>query len=793
MSFQVSDPLELLPYQTGLVAPPLEDGAAQGQNLLTATQRAIVLGEPVPIVFCRRVSGNGGVFVSPGATEARYENNATTNELTVNLQLVLSEGDMPQLQENDLYQRNCRVGTWYQTYNRRAGSWTPGNYIVTVAGKQPWNCPQYCGTSGTYANLTTLSFTKNYNDGDDTWDKQVHAFVREGLQVTRILDNTLGSSNNVVDLALYLIRQSSRLPESMLDIAAFTTAANFTNTNSFFYNGEFKESTNLEDWLQDISTKFLLRVSDNLGKKGFRPLLPINNDYTIKTTAISAVFTFTEDHILPNGFQIEYIPLSERKPICALMLWRQQPDSDVGVVRTAEVRFTGEATSGPYEQYDLSQFCTTENHAVKIGAYYVARRKYITHTLRIRVRPDVFNSTLVLGDIVRVRLQRETDVDIIDYHDYYYQVERINKSISGIIELDLMHFPVDNQNRSLIALAVASATGAGYVLPTGRNDFSCNVNNDSDAIADVGGNLGGLPNSSDFQTNLTAGSEGNPNEEVNNPEYPENYGQLIGATGELGQPVAGDTLSADNVCPGAYIEWYRCPKDAGVFSPGAVPPTCVKVLEGSEEFDYTVTNSDIDYEIVGVGRCPDPSTPTGYGDAFVIGTTEAVEPDLTLYSYVRFNGVTFDNLTGTTSVVSSWRNISPGSYATIGGISEFLSGIRREVYGVMVGPPIGPEPWRAYSYAIQSGPSYGIFQLYLGALGINENGNPFSFGAEIVKGGNANIEDPPYVVNAPPFSFYISGNWEFSNNQTTVEVSWQGRNTVNIQALIDQYTAYYTP
>jgi len=840
MSIVVRDPLELLPYLTGVITTPKEELAARGTQQLDVRQRSIAIGEPIPIVFCRRTNDNGGVWVSPGASEGRFEND-NNNDLTAYYQLVLSEGDLPQLPLNDLYQGPCKVGNYVQTYNRRAGAWLPGAFIdpldslvdtvqfsfdapgtanptwynatpvtygfgftrwefnyngnkhyypgslspgpggpvlqtrkVTAETFQLAEVPVHCGTSGTYANLTTLSFDWIYGNGDQRWDRQIHAFVREGMQVTRILDSALGSSNNVVDLALYLIRQSSRLPENMLDIAAFTTAANFTNTNSFFYNGEFKESTNLEDWLQDISTKFLLRVSDNLGKKAFRPLLPINNDYTIKTTAISAVFTFTENHILPNGFQISYIPLSERKPICALMLWRQQPDSDVGIVRSSEIRFTGEAATGPYEQYDLSQFCTTENHAIKVGAYYVARRKYITHTLRIRVRPDVFNSTLILGDIVRVRLQRETDVDIIDYHDYYYQVERINKSITGVIELDLMHFPVDDQNRSLLALAVVEATGTGYSLPTGRNDFSCNVNNDADAIGDVGGNLD-LPASGNFQTNLTAGSEGNPNQAINNPGYIPNYGQITGGTGPEDEPVDGDTLTAGGVCPGGYIEWYRCPKDAGVFSAGAIPPTCEKVLEGSEEFDYTVTTADIDYEIVGIGRCPDPSTPSGYGDAFVIDTSKPVEPDILSYEYVRWTGdLIYEGVA--TNYTSSWTNLSgfnSSDYLTIGALSNcsFISNVgfiapNTDSRFSSV-PAIGPVAWRAEVSVTTSGNGPLVGEVALGGLG--SNGNALNTCAVI--GPSVKF----VIFSSSPKTYSVSGVWEFSNDASTVLVDWEGR------------------
>jgi len=607
-SFKPSDPLTLLPYQAGLIEPPLVEGAAKGGTNLDSQQRSILLGEPIPIVFCRRVDGVGGVFVSPGATEGRFENDDTTNELTVNLELVLSEGELPALELRDVFQRACRVGTWAQTYNQRAGTWLPGNFITAVAGTTFWNCPVYCGTSGEYTNLTTLSYTNTHADGDDTWDKQVHAFVREGMQVERIIDDVVGSSNNVVDLALYLIRQSSRFPEDMLDLDAMLAAAEFTDTNGFFYNGEFKESSNLEDWLQQISRNFLLRISDKNGKKGFRPLLPVNEDHTIKTTAIDWVFAFTEEHLLPDGFEIEYIPLSERKPICAQILWRQQPENDIGLIRTSEVRFTGEAANGPFEQYDLSQFCTSEDHAVKVGAYIIAKRKYITHTLRIKVKPDAFNSTLVLGDIVRVQLRRETDATDVTFHDYLYEVERINKMISGVIELDLIHFPIDSQGRSLIALQVDEAVGAGYSLPTGREDFTCDLpgrDEDTDPLPDEGGNLPDLPDPDDFDYDLPdKGREQPPGDGNDNPEDPFDTPPAPTIDGVPGDrsPLPGDELTVTNPCAGAYNVWYK------------VNTTTGEATEIARDVAvYILQNSDLGYTIYVEGRCPDPGSPDGYG------------------------------------------------------------------------------------------------------------------------------------------------------------------------------------
>jgi len=842
MKLSISDPLELLPYLTGVINKPLKEQAAESSQQLDTRQVAVVIGEPIPIVFCRRLNDNGGVWVSPGATEGRFESNAN-NDLTVSYQLVLSEGQLPQIPLNDLYQSTCKIGIWYQTYNRRAGTWLPGSALFNLSalvdtvqfsfdapgtatptwynatknqyggwdfiynGQQHYypgsltpgpggpvlqtrrvtadtfviqDTPVHCGTSGTYANLTTLSFQYTYPNGNDKWDRQVHAFVRNGMQVTRILDNVLGPSNNIVDLSLYLIRQSSRFPESLIDTTAMSLAANFTNTNSFLYNGEFKKSSNLEDWLQDISSKFLLRVTDKNGKKGFRPLVPINNDYTIKTTAVTWVFGFTEEHIIPDGFEIEYIPLSERKPLCALMMWRQQPDTDIGIARSTEVRFTGEALNGPFEQYDLSEFCTTENHAVKVGAYYVARRKYITHSLRIRVKPDAYNSTLALGDIVRVKLRRETTADNTTYHDYLYEVERITKTTSGVVELDLMHFPVDSQNRSLVALAVNEAVGAGYLLPSGRVDFSCNLNTSSTPVSDVGGNLPGLPADSNFDANVTAGSEGGINGGISNPgDIGSNYNT------NKGNAKAGDTVEFAPPCAGARQCWYRIPKNSSTWDPveGRILDYSQKELmycQDNSSGSITLTTEDIDYIIYAETQCPDPSTPDGYGTPIPSGFTNPVQFNTGQYSYARYIGYAVVRA-GSTIVNeyptnSCWVAITPSDYLTVGGAGVYSSGTRIDDNGIVRGSGpsyVGAPPWRANISAEQYAPGLGSY--YVGTLGKNEAGSIFN--NYLCTGFLVVLPAAIFGAATNPNTYgsaVLTGHWEFSNDGIAVLATWGG-------------------
>jgi len=806
MNIQVSDPLSLLPYQSGLTGDELKEEAAKGNTSLDTRQRAISIGEPVPIIFGRRVTVGsddiGGVFVAPGCTSGRFVNDGTTNALTVNLQLILSQGEIGDIKENQLYQWSCRVGTWKRAYNERASNWTPATTITNVANKTTWdNIPSYPGTDAVFTDLTALSYTNTFADGDRTWDRQVYVFVENGLKVTRILDSQLGSSNNFIDLAIYLIKQSKRLPDDLIDTTSMTAAANFLNTNNFLCNGVVSQSQNLEDFLTQTGNQFLLRLSEKDGKKCFKSRLPLNNDYSINSTnAVSPVYGFTEDHILEGSFEIEYIPITERQDAKALVMWKQQNDNDLPIIRTSEVQQTG--VSNPVIiQYDLSQWCCSESHAVKYGAYQIAKRKYITHTLRISVRPSTFNSTLALGDIVRVRLRRETNAGTIDHHDYLYEVERIQKATTGVIELDLIHFPVDANKKSIVAQAVVAATPVGTVIPTSRTDITCHSNTGTSNIADDGVTWPSLG-----ATSYTLGgfTEGFFTEEIENIEDPFEADFVTGITDDrtTSDPLkVGDTITAQGPsCVGGRVCFYRRNK-IGSHTPS--PTWGVKTLVKCEDTDIgrgtmEFTTADMDHWYIVEGSCPDPGSESGYGTPTLIGEVGPIEPDVSSYSYVRWVGkITVfrayqpempDGFGGTnsaqpavgptvTELETTWRAFN--DFAMIGGgygcaspsgnpipqaggcPTDFLS-------PSWCFPDSGVQKWRANVKTIQK-TSCGGGNVSMGGLGIDGEGL-----------GCSSTNQPMTSWGCSPVGSYwkIEGHWEFANNNqisTTPEATWNGR------------------
>ena len=619
-----SDPFSTLVYQQAQIATPLVEGGAGGADDLDTAQRSITIGEVVPIVFGRRVGAVGGVLISPGATEARFEN-SLTNEVTATYHLTLSQGQLQAVQVRDVFQRSCRVGTFTQSYNRRGGTWTAGNFIIDRGGSyvKP-EAPYYCGSGGTYEAMTTGSFAITAPDGDTRWDRQVHLFIRGGMYVTRLLDDVLGPSNNVADLALWLLRNTSRTPEALIDVDAFEAAASFTDQLGLWFNGAITESSNYEDWLADHARYFLLSKGKRGGKVGLRPLLPTTSTNALQVTPVQPVYVFDESRIIPGSFEISYVPLNERKPFCALMLWRQQPEDDIGLIRTTEVRYAGAAADGPYEQHDLSEFATSENHAVKVGAYIVARRRYVTHTLRVKTRPASFNPTLSQGDIVQVVMQRVASAAAAGEHRYLYEVDRISKSRDGEVALDLTHFPVDSLGRSLVALDVAAATGGGVLLSTAKSGVSCDVNADDDETeaTDDGQDPTGLPSDDAFDVILDdtdfgtgadgdgvvggdgyggGGGDGDPNPVEPLDGTPQIEVPLAGA-------VCGETLTAPDVCPGAGYRWLRLPpgEDFGDLGPIADE----YVVSGATGSGYSLGLVDAGQDLVAQIFCPGGATTT---------------------------------------------------------------------------------------------------------------------------------------------------------------------------------------
>ena len=524
-------------YLSGQASTPLEEKAAKGNTTLDQKQVAAVLGTPVPIVFCRRVTRggitSGGVLTSPPATECRFENN-TSNTLTAYYRLLLSEGRLAGVQIRDVFQVSCRVGTHAQAYNGPAGSWIAGNAMVNRPGYTMQECPTVCGGGGSYLDISSLSFQCSYPNEDTTWDRQVHVFLRSGTEVPRLLDGVTGPSNNLADLTLLALKRSSRVPDRLIDTTSLLAAAKFLDVNGLWFDCIIKESHNLQDYIYELAPFFLLRPTRSNGKYGLKPLLPTTSTGAINTGTIDWRWQFTENELL-DRFEIDWVSLADRQPYCSVMTWRQQPEDDLGLIRTVEYRSNRLAENGPYKSTDLSAFCTTENHAVKVAAYGQALSNHVTHTLGITLKPGPWSADLSQGDIVRVTVPRRTTDEGTTWHDYLYEVGEVSYGNDGGVGLSLIHFPVNSTGKSIVALVVANAVGTGTLLSTGRTGPSCDTNSGSSTV-DVTEGTGGGSYEEQAVNYKDDNKETEPGGTDENP-----------ADGGFGEPVNNDEPTVDDI------------------------------------------------------------------------------------------------------------------------------------------------------------------------------------------------------------------------------------------------------
>jgi len=552
---------------SGKLPPPANAAAAAGNSPLNVPQAAMVVGEPIPIVFGRRRGTVGGVLIFPKATEARFENNATT--VTSRYHMVLADGRLPDIQRRDVRLGECRIGTFSQNYNQRAGTFVPGNFATAQTGYS-WTPTNFTGGGGNYQGLSTFEAGNTFTGGSDDWRTGWNIFIRGGMIIERgrLLDATVDSSDNLADLALWALQRSGRVPAAMIDLTSLTSAALFLETVGLWCNGEFDASGNLGDWLIKILPDFLLRETKVGGKFGLRPLLPTNTDGTINTGAITPEWLLTEAAIIPDSYQVDYAEAASRRPVAMAMLWRQQADdTDVPIVRTLTVG--DQNASGPVEQHDLSQYATTENHVAKVGAYLYARRTLSTHTATVRLKPGNQTGTIAQGDIVQLYLAVETSREAVGKINRFYQVESIGHSLSGEETLSLSHFPVNSSGQSLIALAVANATAPGTTLSSNRTGGSCDISGASTSTTvptkstsgtPISGQATGGPFSSTYWAatgqfiDLFGGGTFGGAAPTDSPAGPSDGGarQLANSGGPIGPSTGINALGGDDRCPNGY-------------------------------------------------------------------------------------------------------------------------------------------------------------------------------------------------------------------------------------------------
>ena len=277
-----------------------------------------------------------------------------------------------------------------------------------------------------YNNLTiaglSLKASRNFSSLDQMrcWlasglhVRRLHPDVRtydlEGLSVNR---ERYGPSNLFTDLVFHLLTNTIsgagavlRMDEKeedpkLLNKEDFKETSRFLYTQKLFFNGVLGDRTNLRQYITDTAPFFLCNFVIMDGKFSLKPAVPhMAESGQINLGPVPIEQLFTAGNILEDSYKLEYLRSEERRPFKAVMRYRQETKNKLPQEKVVLVKLPDQEDLLPQEQFDLTQFCTSEEHAIQVAKYFLGIRKLVSHTISFST--TVHGLNLRAGSYIKV-------------------------------------------------------------------------------------------------------------------------------------------------------------------------------------------------------------------------------------------------------------------------------------------------------------------------------------------------------------------------------------------------------
>ena len=280
-----------------------------------------------------------------------------------------------------------------------------------------------------YNNLTiaglSLKASRNFTSLD-----QMRCWLGSGLHVKRLhpdrsvynlgnLDvngKISGPSNLFTDLVFYLLTNEMggaggllKMNEDnafLLNEDDFKETSRFLHAQKLFFNGVLGNKTNLRQYITDVAPYFLCNFVIMDGKFSLKPAIPYMADSgQINLGPVPIEQLFTNGNILENSYKLEYLRSEERRPFKAVVRYRQEIKNKLPEEKIVEVKLPGQLEEHglsllPQEQFDLTQFCTSQGHAIQAAKYFLGLRQLVTHTISFST--TVHGLNLRAGSYIKV-------------------------------------------------------------------------------------------------------------------------------------------------------------------------------------------------------------------------------------------------------------------------------------------------------------------------------------------------------------------------------------------------------
>jgi hypothetical protein len=193
------------------------------------------------------------------------------------------------------------------------------------------------------------------------------------------------------------------LSGEQVDVTSFAECAQWTRDRRYFFDGALAQPINLRQWGSQTAGFFLLDLVIKGGRFALQPSVYFDRPEPITNL-------YTAGNIIEDSFEFVYTDSDQRTPNRVSVKWRQEKastdDSARGlfpVIREVSVREAGTPEDAPLEAIDLTDFCTSEQHAIDVAKYLCRGRRLVTHSVRFKTVPT--QAALEVGRCFKLGLE----------------------------------------------------------------------------------------------------------------------------------------------------------------------------------------------------------------------------------------------------------------------------------------------------------------------------------------------------------------------------------------------------
>jgi hypothetical protein len=302
---------------------------------------------------------------------------------------------------------------------------------------------------------------------------QLRCYIREGTQVELLTDGGTGSSNLFTDLVWYLatnkdIGLGAIINPELLDRDQLAATGRYLRANRLFFDDVIADSLNFRSFISEKAPSLLCYAAIRNGKLSIDPALPVGSDLKIGAVKPPIAAMFTDGNIIADSFSLDWLNLEERKMFQAAVIFTRSPVNQLPRQETVVVQYNeAGAADLPIEEFNLPHISST-HHAVMAAKYFLALRKYVTHTINFQTLP--YGLALAPGQFIMVA------VEMSPYSPSNNGIVQPDGTVISIQPLTDGNYSVNAWERETTEVRAATLTIAGGIATNLRNSVFSVIN-----------------------------------------------------------------------------------------------------------------------------------------------------------------------------------------------------------------------------------------------------------------------------------------------------------------------------